>query len=104
MAPRFLTLPLMAKPIPETTDEKLDEMLIHLRKMDSRDRLRTWGGFFRGLIGIVPIVLFILGSWYLYENSDEVLTKIATEAATQAAKATQQSTQGILDQLKNFQQ
>ena len=103
MAPRFLTSLLMKKPIPETTDEKLEEMLIHIRKMDSRDRLRTWGGFFRGIISIIPILLFLGGAWYFYQNGDDVLEKIAKQAAQQAAEVTQRNTQGILDQLKNLQ-
>lgn len=94
----------MAKPIPETTEGKLEEILLHLRRMDRRDTVRTWGGFFKGLISIIPIVLFILGTWYLYKNGDEVLSKVAAEAAKQAAEVTQKNTQNVLDQLKNLGQ
>lgn len=88
--------------MPKTTDGKLEEMLLHLRRMDKRDKMRMWGSFVKGLIGIVPAIIFLWGTWYLYQNGDAVLQKIAAEAAQQAAKVTEQSAGSILEQLQNI--
>lgn len=88
--------------MPKTTDGKLEEMLLHLRRMDKRDKMRMWGSFVKGIIGIVPAIIFLWGTWYLYQNGDAVLQKIAAEAAQQAAKVTEQSAGSILQQLQNI--
>ena len=85
------------------SNDKLDQILTHLQNLDRRDRLRTWGGFFRGIIGLIPAIAFLWGIWYFYQHGDEVLAKIAKEAATQAAEVTRMGSEGIFDQLKNFQ-
>ena len=85
------------------TEDKLDIIIEHLQRMDKRDRLRTWGAAFKGLIGLIPAIAFIVAAWYLYEHGDEVLMKVAKTAAEQAAQATKTSTEGIIDQIKNFQ-
>lgn len=82
-----------------TTDEKLEEIVEHLRRMDRRDRLRTFGGFFRSLLGLIPMILFVLSAWYVYQNSDKLLKQITEEAAKQAAKYTEQSAGNFM---KNF--
>jgi hypothetical protein len=74
----------MDKPTRTTTDDKLEEILEHLRNMDKRDRLRTIGGFFRGLLGIIPI-LALLGSIYVaYYHTDDLMRMIGEQAAQQA--------------------
>ena len=83
----------------QTGEEKLDEILLHLRRMDRRDRLRTWGGFFKGVIGILPVLAFIYGAWYMYEHGDEVLAQIAKEAAQQAAAVTQGTAENLMEQI-----
>lgn len=78
----------MAKESPRTTEDKLDLIVRHLERMDKRDRLRTWGGFFRTIIGFIPLVIFLFSAWYFYNNADEILKKITAEAAEQALKMT----------------
>lgn len=67
--------------------------------MDKRDRLRTIGGFFRSILGLIPLLFFIFSAWYVYEYSDELLKKITEEAAKQAAKYTEESAGNFM---KNF--
>lgn len=74
---------------------------MHLEHLDKRDRLRTWGGFFKGLLSIVPVLFFIYGVWYFAEHGDEMLEKIAKAAAEQAAAATSQGASGFMQQLQN---
>ena len=84
-----------------TKDDTLDQILEHLKNLDRRDRLRTWGGVFRSILGLIPIVIFIYSMWYFYQHGDEVLEKIARQAAIQAAEVTKQGTEGILQQLQD---
>ena len=86
-----------------STDDKLDQIVEYLHRLDRRDKLRTWGSFFRGLLSLIPIVAFVWGAWYFYEHGDEVMEKIAKTAAEQAAEATKMGTENILKQFENFQ-
>ena len=70
--------------------------------MDKRDKLRTWGGFFKGLISIVPVAVLLGGIWYAYEYGDQLLEKIAAQAAKQAAIVTEQHGGKVLKQFENF--
>ncbi len=82
---------------PKTTDERLDLIIEYLNKMNKRDRLRTIGGFFRGIIGLIPIIFFLLSMWYVYEYGDQLLEKIAETAARQAAAVTTQNASNIVN-------
>lgn len=87
----------MKKEMPKSTDGKLEEILLHLRRMDKRDRLRMWGSFFRGLIGVLPILLFLYGAWYFYQNGEDVMQKMIQESAKQAAEVMKTSAGGFLN-------
>lgn len=78
-------------PASATTADKLDQILYHLDRMDRRDRLRTIGGFFRGILTLIPMLIFLFSMWYFYKYSDQILQKIAEQAAMQAAKFAQPS-------------
>ena len=82
-------------------EEKLDEIVTILDKMNRRDRLRTFGGFIRGMIGIIPVLGFILGMYYFYYHGDELMGRIAEQAAQQAAKVTQQNAGNLMEQLNS---
>jgi cadmium resistance protein CadD (predicted permease) len=83
-----------------TTDDKLDIIVEFLRRMDKRDRLRIWGGFFRGLLGLIPLAVMLFSVWYVYEHGDELLQKITQQAAKEAAAMTSDSAQDILKQFE----
>ena len=68
--------------------------------MDKRDRLRTWGGFFKGLIGLIPIVVMLGSIWYVYEHGEELLQKITQQAAKEAAAMTSDSAGDIMKQIE----
>jgi hypothetical protein len=84
-----------------TDSQTLEQILVHLERMDRRDRLRTVGGFVRTIISLVPMVIFLASMWYVYKHTDELITKVSQEAAKQAAAYTQEQSAGIIDQLRN---
>lgn len=75
--------------MPSTTDDKLDAILSYLDRMNRRDRLRTWGGFVRALISLIPMAVFLYGTWYSVTHMDEIIQTITSAAAKQAASFTQ---------------
>jgi hypothetical protein len=84
------------------SEDKLDIIINHLARMDKRDRLRMWGGAFKGALAIIPAIAFVYGMYYFYLHGDEVMAKIAKVAAEQAFEATTKGTEGIFNQLPNF--
>ncbi len=82
--------------------DKIDEILEILKKMNKRDRLRTIGGFIRGIITLIPIIILLGGVWYAYKYGDQLLEKIAQQAARQAAIVTEQQGSEVLKKFGDF--
>ncbi|MCF7844846.1 MAG: hypothetical protein K9M03_03405 [Kiritimatiellales bacterium] len=87
---------------PKNTDEKLDAILGHLAAMDRRDRLRTIGGFIKGMISLIPIIILVASMWYMYEYGDQLLEKIAKQAAKQAAIVTEQQGSAVMQKFEDL--
>jgi|GEM_PF-1112596 len=64
-------------------EEQLDTIITHLERLDRRDRVRTFGGFIRSVLGLTPLLLFLGGGLYFYFYSEDVIGKIAEQAAKQ---------------------
>ena len=88
-----------AAPPPQTLEQKLDQIILHLEKLDKRDRWRTIGGFFRFLINLIPLALLLLGSWYFVNHTSEFIKMMTDQAAKSAATFTKTESTSIFDQL-----
>ncbi len=86
----------------KTTDEKLGAILEHLKNLDRRDRWRTWGGFFRGLISIIPVIVLLWSVWYTIQHGQELLEMITKQAAKQAAEAAAGSAGNLQEQFQEY--
>ncbi len=89
----------MPKPLPTTIENKLDEIIEHLRKLDARDRLRTWGGLLKTLITIIPIILLLWSTWYFITHGQELMKMLSDQAASSAAQYTKTQSESLYDQL-----
>ncbi|MEI8230712.1 MAG: hypothetical protein WCG83_06295 [Candidatus Peregrinibacteria bacterium] len=78
-------------------EQKLDNILTVIEKMNRRDKWRTIGGFFRSIIAIVPVLVFLWATWYTLQNGDQLLQKITSMAAEQAGRVAQQNTNSLLN-------
>lgn len=84
-----------------STDEKLDLIVHYLHNLDRRDRLRTIGGFFKTMIGIIPIIIVVWSTWYFYKHGAELMQQLTKEAVKQSAEYSQDS---LMDQLEQYMQ
>lgn len=87
---------------PLTSEQKMDEILFHLKRLDHRDAIRMWGSFVRGLLTVIPL-LFLLGSlWYLYVNKDVLIKNIGQAIGEQAGSAVQSKGTDAINNLKGL--
>ena len=87
---------------PQTTvEEKLEEILVHMRKMDKRDRVRMCGGFLRSMISFASLALFIWSGWYFVKHGPEIMKQIADTAASSAAAYTKNQGQDVVEKMMN---
>lgn len=80
-------------------EAKMDEILVVLHRMDTRDKWRNVGGFFRGLIALIPMVIIVVSTWYFYVHGADFMKLIADQAASSAAEYTQGQGSGLVDEL-----
>lgn len=90
----------MTKTTPESIEEKIDVMIACLQRMDKRDRIRTWGGFVRSLISLIPIALFVWSTWYFIAHSDEIMQKMTKYAAESAATMTKDNSAEFMQKIQ----
>lgn len=91
----------MNKDIPPTTDAKLEEILIILRKMNKRDFWRSWGSTIHSALTLIPIALLLWSTWYFANHAQEIMKMMAEAAAKSAANYTQQQSKGLFDDFLN---
>lgn len=87
---------------PETSiEEKLDQILVYLHHMDRRDRLRTIGGFVKGMLALIPLVLLLWSTWYFIEHGPELMSEITKQAVQQSAEYSRGSLMEQFEQYMN---
>ena len=86
---------------PSDTD-LLRQIVERLDRLDRRDRLRTWGGFFRSLLGIAPALFFLWAAWYGVTHIDDIIRKVAAESAKATAQYTQQQTSNFVEEMQKY--
>lgn len=94
----------MARTTDFSTEELLEMMLVHMQRMDKRDKWRAIGGFIRSIINLIPIALLVLTTWYAYAHQDELLKKITENMSQSMAKvipgASPEEVQRMMNALK----
>lgn len=66
----------------KSTEELLEMILYYLQRMEKRDKWRTVGGTIRSIINLIPIVILIVSTWYLYAHGEEMI-RLITKTMTQ---------------------
>jgi hypothetical protein len=92
--------------VPQDTsvEAKLDIIIQHLQRMDTRDKWRTVGGFFRTLIALIPVLLLLWSAWYFVGHGAEMMKMIADQAASSAADYTKNQGSSMFDEMmKKYQ-
>jgi hypothetical protein len=87
-----------------STDQKLDRIIDILELMNKRDKLRTWGGFVRSLLHLIPLILVLWSAWFAYAHWEELLKQISRSAAESSAAVMQSQGNDFNKQLQEQMQ
>ena len=85
---------------PKTVEGKLDVIILHLERMDRRDRARMWGSYVHSLLTLIPMLFFIWSTWYFYAHFDDIMGMMMQQTAQKAANATGQGYDDVLKQIR----
>lgn len=86
----------------KTPEEKMDELLAILHRMDRRDRARMIGSTIRSIIGLIPLVLLLWSSWYLLYHGEEFIQRITEQTVKNTIGISTGKTPSIQDLLKDL--
>lgn len=87
----------------KTMEEKLDDIVAILHRMDRRDRMRMIGSTVRSLIGLIPLILLLWSTWYLIAHGEEFIQRITEQTVKNTigiSTGKAPSLQDLLQQLK----
>jgi len=82
-----------------SVEQKLDIIVTYLHRMDRRDHWRTIGGFFRGVLTLVPIFIFVASAWYFYAHGTEFMQQL-----TDMSVKSMTSQESLMDRLNGYMQ
>ncbi len=86
---------------PTALEAKLDEIILHLQRLDKRDKWRTVGGSIRTAITLIPLILLLGSAWYFVQHGAEFMKMVADQAAKSAATYTQTQSQSLYEKFLN---
>ena len=92
----------MPNPLPTTEDliiKRLDEITLHVQRMDRRDRIRMIGSTVRNCINLGILLVMILGSVYIMQHITDVIKAIGQEAARQTVEMSKSGSSDLMQQM-----
>lgn len=85
---------------PKTVEEKMDVIIMHLERMDRRDRMRMWGSYVHTMLTLIPMLFFLWSTWYLYAHFEDIMGMVMRQTAQSAAQSTGASYDEVMKQIR----
>ncbi|NOS67074.1 MAG: hypothetical protein HOO67_01770 [Candidatus Peribacteraceae bacterium] len=82
--------------------QRLDQIELHLRHLDHRDRSRMIWSTVKSSIGLVMFLTALFGSWYLINNLGEIMKLMVQESAKQSQQMMKSGSEDFLKQVQGL--
>ena len=82
--------------------QRLDQIELHLRNLDGRDRWRMIGSTIRGLINVGFLVFAIWSSWYLLTHMTDIMKTISEQTAQATMQAGKNGSEDLLKRMQEM--
>lgn len=93
---------------PQTIEEKLDEIILYLHRMERRDHARMIGAYIKSMVWLISVLFLVWSTWYFAVYGPQLIEDLSTQMIQQSmgmqtgtAKASDKSSS--TDYLKMFE-
>ncbi len=91
----------------QTVEDKLDEIILYLHRMERRDRARMIGSYIHGMIWLASILLLFWSTWYFIVHMPEMIEQMTNQMiqgslGIQPNEAGDASSGGYLQMLEDY--
>jgi hypothetical protein len=69
---------------PQTVEDKLDEIIGYLHRMERRDRARMVGSYIHGMIWLASILLLFWSTWYFIVHGPQMIEEMTNTMIQQS--------------------
>jgi hypothetical protein len=69
---------------PETVEDKLDQVILYLHRMERRDRARMIGSYIHGMIWLASIGLLFWSTWYFIAYGPQLMEEMTNKMIQQS--------------------
>jgi hypothetical protein len=96
--------PQAAAPRTLSTDivERLDQIALHLRHLDRRDRVRMFGSTLKSLVSLGTLAFVIWSSVYFVQHLDDIIKTMTQEMAKQTMQYGKAGSEDLMKQLQDM--
>ena len=82
--------------------QRIDDIALHLKNLDRRDRTRMIWGTIRSAIGFGMFLVALLGSWYVVDHLGEIMKLVLQESAKQTQEMMKSGSNDFLKQMQQM--
>jgi hypothetical protein len=88
----------------QTVEDKLDEIILYLHRMERRDRARMIGSYIHGMVWLASILLLIWSTWYFIAYGPQLIEEMTTKMIQQSmgGQASSENAGSLMEQLQQY--
>jgi hypothetical protein len=92
----------------QTIEDKLDEIILYLHRMERRDRARMIGSYIHGMVWLISILFLFWSTWYFVAYGPQLIEEMTQKMIQQSmgmpanGASDSQSSGGYMQMLEDY--
>jgi hypothetical protein len=69
---------------PQTVEDKLDEIILYLHRMERRDHMRMIGGYIHTMFWLISVLFLVWSTWYFAVYGPQLIEDLSNQMIQQS--------------------
>lgn len=95
---------------PQTIEEKLDEIILYLHRMERRDHARMIGAYIKSMVWLISVLFLVWSTWYFAVYGPKMIEDLSRQMIEQSigiqtgstTTSDESSSAGYLQKLQDY--